>query len=72
MNLFISTFHKVYINRDLCYIPTFGLFEGVDAKARLQFSVNNTVLLFIYLYAWGAVRVKLVNYIYVPDIYLWS
>jgi hypothetical protein len=49
MNLFISVFHKVYMNRNLYYIGTFGLFEGVDVKARLQFSVNSTVLLFIYL-----------------------
>jgi hypothetical protein len=31
------------------YINTFGLLEGEDAKEWLQFSVNSTVLLFIYL-----------------------
>jgi hypothetical protein len=35
--------------QDLYYIDTFSLFEGVDARERLQISVNNTVLLFIYL-----------------------
>jgi hypothetical protein len=31
------------------YIDTFGLLEGEDASEWLQFSVNSTVLLFIYL-----------------------
>jgi hypothetical protein len=34
---------------NIYYIDTFDLLEGVDTKARLQFSVNSTVLLFIYL-----------------------
>jgi hypothetical protein len=37
------------MNRNLYYIDTFDLLEGVDAKARLQFIVNSTVLPFIYL-----------------------
>jgi hypothetical protein len=37
------------MNRNLYYIDTFGLLEGADTKARLQFSLNSTVLLFIYL-----------------------
>jgi hypothetical protein len=49
MGLLISAFHKVYMNRNLYYIDTFGLLEGVDVKARLQISVNSTMLLFIYL-----------------------
>jgi hypothetical protein len=49
MGQFILAFHKVYMNRNIYYIDTFGLLEGVDAKARLQFSVNGMVLLFIYL-----------------------
>jgi hypothetical protein len=31
------------------YIDTFGLLEGEDAREWLQFNVNSTVLLFIYL-----------------------
>jgi hypothetical protein len=31
------------------YINTFGLLEGGDAREWLQFSVNSTMLLFIYL-----------------------
>jgi hypothetical protein len=46
-----------FINMDkysqyLSYINTFGLPEGENARVtqeQLQFSVNNTVLLFIYL-----------------------
>jgi hypothetical protein len=31
------------------YIDTFGSLEGEDMRERLQFSVDSTVLLFIYL-----------------------
>jgi hypothetical protein len=31
------------------YIDTFGLLKSEDVREWLQFSVNNTVLLFIYL-----------------------
>jgi hypothetical protein len=31
------------------YIDTFGLLEGEDAREWLLFSMNSTVLLFIYL-----------------------
>jgi hypothetical protein len=41
------------------YIDTFGLLEGEDAREWLQFSVNSTTLLFIYLQARDAARVKL-------------
>jgi hypothetical protein len=40
------------------YIDTFDLFEGEDAREWLSFSVNSTVLLFIYLKARDATRVK--------------
>jgi hypothetical protein len=49
--------HSHFINMDeypqyLYYINTFGLSEGEDTRVtseRLQFSVNSTVLQFIYL-----------------------
>jgi hypothetical protein len=35
--------------QNLYYIDTFGLLEGEDTREWLRFSVNSTVLLFIYL-----------------------
>jgi hypothetical protein len=37
------------MSRNLYCVDTFVLLEGVDAKASLQFRVNSTMLLFIYL-----------------------
>ena len=51
INSFIFMFHKMQMNiqQNWYYIDTFGLLEGEDVRAWLQSSVNNTVLLLIYL-----------------------
>jgi hypothetical protein len=40
------------------YVGTFGLLEGENAGEWLQSSVNNKVLLFIYLYGRSAAQAK--------------
>jgi hypothetical protein len=49
-NIYIYIYIDIYIY--IYYTGTFGLLEGENARVmqeQLQFSVNSTVLLFIYL-----------------------